>query len=183
MNFGTLIAAAVGAVIGIGSTLITDSVRARRELDQKWVDTKRLVYARFLGALAQAHSRITVAAFRNLSGEERRGAVHEAFHDDPQYSEAKSVLRELAITAPEHVYKMAAEVYERLRIVRDVLAQESVTVDYAEYEKVNTPFFAGLEALQNLMRDDLRPAIRHRHKPLLRGRITQTSETSDRNKD
>lgn len=183
MNLGTLIAAAVGAVIGVGSTPITDSVRARRELDQKWLDTKRLVYARFLVALAQAHSRITVTAFRDLSGPERRGAVHEAFHDDPQYSEAKSVLRELAITAPEHVYRMAAEVYESLRIVRDVLAQESTAVDYSEFKKVNDPFFAGLEALQNVMRDDLQPSTRHRHKALLKGWTTRTSEppaTSDR---
>lgn len=183
MNLGTLIAAAVGAVIGVGSTLITDSVRARRELDQKWIDTKRLVYARFLVALAQAHSRITVTAFRNLSGPDRREAVHRAFHDDPQYSEAKSVLREIAITAPEYVYQVAADVYERLRIVRDVLAQESVTVDYAEYRKVGGPFFASLETLQNVMRDDLQPATRHRHKPLLKGSTARSGEipgTSDK---
>ena len=82
MDFGTLVAAAVGAVIGIGSTLMTDSVRARRDLDQKWVDTKRLVYVRFLEALAQAHSRITVAALQGLAGAERRQAVHHAFHND-----------------------------------------------------------------------------------------------------
>ncbi len=96
-----------GAVIGVGSTLITDSVRARRDLDQKWADTKRLVYVRFLVALAQAHSRIKVAAFeQKLVSAEKQRAVSRAFHDDPQHAEAKAVLRELAITAPEHVYRL-----------------------------------------------------------------------------
>ena len=62
MDIGTLTAAAVGAVIGVGSTLITDSVRARRDLDQKWIETKRLVYVRFLVALAQG---CTFPAFHN----------------------------------------------------------------------------------------------------------------------
>lgn len=78
MDAGTLTAAAAGAVIGVGSTLITDSVRARRDLDQKWIETKRLVYVRFLVALTQAHSRIKVAAFENLPAPEKREllAVH-----------------------------------------------------------------------------------------------------------
>ncbi len=174
MDFGTLVAAAVGAVIGIGSTLMTDSVRARRDLDQKWVDTKRLVYVRFLEALAQAHSRITVAALQGLAGAERRQAVHHAFHNDPRYSEAKSVLRELAITAPEHVYRLAVEVYERLRVVRDVLAQPSVTVSDAEYKQASDPFFARLDDLQDVMRADLQSTTHH-HKTRRRPRTTQTS--------
>jgi hypothetical protein len=107
MDLGTLAAAAVGAVIGIGSTLITDYARARRHLDQKWLDTRRLVYVHFLEALAQAHSRIVVVAFQGLPSAERRQAVHHAIHDDPQHAEVKSVLRELAITAPDPVYRLA----------------------------------------------------------------------------
>ena len=178
MDFGTLAAAAVGAVIGVGSTLITDFVRAHRDLDQKWTDTKRLVYVRFLEALAQAHSRIIVTAMQDLSGAEKRQAIHHAFHNDPQYSEAKSVLRELAITAPDHVYRLACDVYERLRIVRDVLAQPSATVDYPEFKQANGPFFRELEVLQDVMRDDLQSARRRHHKTLLKRQADVRSEPS-----
>jgi hypothetical protein len=147
MDVGTLTAAAVGAVIGVGSTLITDSVRARRDLNQKWIETKRLVYVRFLVALAQAHSRIKVAAAEGLSAAEKQRAVSRAFHDDPQHAEAKAVLRELAITAPEHVYRHALEVYGCPRVIRDTLFQPSITAADAEYRQASKPFWAGLDTL------------------------------------
>lgn len=177
MNVGTLVAAAVGAVIGVGSTLITDFVRARRDLDQKWLETKRLVYVRFLVALAQAHSRINVAAFEQLAPAEKKNAVHRAFHDDPQNAEAKAILRELAITAPEHIYRLALEVYECLRTIRDVLFQSTITAADAKYRQANKPFWTGLETLQDVMREDLRSGTRYHRKDLLRRRATRTRET------
>jgi len=178
MNVGTLIAAAVGAVIGVGSTLITDSVRARRDLDQKWVDTKRLVYVRFLVALAQAHSRIKVAAFeQKLVPAEKQRAVSRAFHDDPQHAEAKAVLRELAITAPEHVYRLALEVYECLRVIRDVLSEPSITAVDTEYRQASKPFWTRLDTLQDVMREDLQSGARYHRKGLLRHRAIRTKET------
>jgi len=156
MDWGTLAAAALGAVFGSGATLLTDAVRARREHNREWADTKRQVYTRFLVALTQAHSRIVVAAFKDQTAEERRQAVHEAFHRDPQHAEAKSVLRELAITAPDGVYTPASQVYERLRVMRDTLAQVTLTVDDQKYDDLNRSFFTSLEELQVTMRSDLR---------------------------
>jgi hypothetical protein len=160
MSWGTLAAAALGAVFGVGTTLLADLVRSRRDLEQRWVDTKRLVYVSFLVALAQAHSRMVVAAFGGLPAPDRRQAVHQAFHSDPRHSEAKSVLRELAITAPDHVYRAAVPVYEQLRMVRDALAVQPITVDSDEYNDLTGPFFAQLESLQQVMRDDLQPTRR-----------------------
>ncbi|MBS2965297.1 hypothetical protein KGA66_19765 [Actinocrinis puniceicyclus] len=160
MAWGTLVAAALGAVIGIGSTLVTDTLRSRRELDQRWSDTKRLVYVRFLSALARAHSRMVVVAFGDLPADERRHAVHHAFHADPQHADAKSVLRELGITAPNHVYRQGLKVYGLLREVRELLAQPAITLDSEDYEPVIGAFFAQLEFLQESMRDDLQPRAR-----------------------
>ena len=162
MDWGTLAAAALGAVFGSGTTLLTDAVRARRENNREWTDTKRLVYVRFLGALAQAHSRMVVVAFQEQSLAERRQAVHHAFHSDPQHSEAKSVLRELAITAPDDIYEPAQSVYMQLRVLRDTLAQTTITVDSSEYEELSESFFIALEGLQGVMRADLRKSSRRR---------------------
>lgn len=157
MDYGTLAAAAVGAVIGIGSTLITDSIRARRDRDQKWTDTKRLVYVRLLMALTQAHSRIKVAAAEDLSAAEKQQAVSRAFHDDPHHAEAKAVLTEIAVTAPEEIHRLAVEVYECLRAIRNVLFQPAITAADEEFGLASVPFWAGIETLQRVMREDLQP--------------------------
>ncbi|GAA3589051.1 hypothetical protein GCM10022295_83280 [Streptomyces osmaniensis] len=65
MELGTLAVAVIGTVFGVGTTLITDLARSRREQDRYWNETKRAVYARFLTSLAQTHFRMIVAAFRD----------------------------------------------------------------------------------------------------------------------
>jgi hypothetical protein len=157
MELGTLAVAVVGAVFGVGTTLVTDLVRSRREQDRYWNETKRVVYARFLTSLAQAHSRMIVAAFREQSDDLRRDGVHDAFHNDPQHSDAKSLLRELAIASPDHVYQAALPVYRQLRVMRELLAAQPLRPESAEYEAVRQPFFRDLETLQKVMRDDLQP--------------------------
>jgi len=155
---GTLVAAALGAVFGVGSTLLADIVRSRRDLDERWSETKRTVYVRFLVTVTQTHGRMVVAAFSGLAEAERLRAVHDAFHTDPQHVEAQSVLRELAITAPDHVYKQADHVYTQLRELRDLLAETSAAFRSQEYDAVNEPYFELLEELQVAMRRDLQPA-------------------------
>ena len=168
MGIQTLIAAVVGAVIGVGSTLITDLVRARRDTDEKWTETKRLVYVRFLLAVTQAHSRIKVAALGDLDPTERRKAVNVAFYDDPRNAEAKSILRELAITAPDDINQLASETYQCLRAVRDVLSRPTMATDDPEYRAVSKPFWDSLGMLQAAMRDDLQPRPSHHRKQLMR---------------
>ncbi|GGV55079.1 hypothetical protein GCM10010277_54660 [Streptomyces longisporoflavus] len=157
MEWGTLAVAAVGAVFGIGATVVTDALRSRREREQRWADAKRVTYARFLAALAQAHSRMTVAAASGLDGSARVRAVHDAFLNDPQNTDPKAVLREVAITAPDHVHQVAESVYEQLRTARDLLESDAVTFEAPEYQRVIYAFFADLDVLQRLMRSDLQP--------------------------
>ncbi|MFF7736075.1 MULTISPECIES: hypothetical protein [unclassified Streptomyces] len=162
MEWGTLGVAASGALFGIGATLITDVFRSRRERDQRWADAKRVAYGRFLTALAQTHSRMTVAAARGEVGIARQQAVHDAFLSDPQHSDAKSVLREVALAAPDHVHRAAESVYEQLRSARDLLAQDGMDFATPEYQQVIRAFFADFDALQRLMRDDLQPPAERR---------------------
>ncbi|MFK0123409.1 hypothetical protein ACIQSP_08850 [Streptomyces nigra] len=157
MELGTLAVAAVGAVFGVGTTLVSDLMRSRREQQRFWNETKRVVYARFLTSLAQTHSRMIVAAFRELPDDVRRQGVHDAFHNDPQNSDAKAVLRELAIVSPDHVHQAALTVYRQLRVIRETLAAQPLRPESPEYEAVRRPFFTELENLQRVMRDDLKP--------------------------
>lgn len=157
MELGTLAVAAIGAIFGVGTTLVADLVRSRREQDRYWSETKRIVYARFLTSLAQAHSRMIGAAFNDQLDDARRNGVHGAFHNDPQNSDAKSVLRELGIVAPDRIYQEALPVYRQLRAIRELLASRPLRPESAEYEAVRQPFFRDLETLQRAMRDDLQP--------------------------
>ncbi|MEU9310038.1 hypothetical protein [Streptomyces sp. NPDC048256] len=116
-----------------------------------------MTYAKFLAALTQAHSRMTVAATSGAAGLARERAVHGAFFADPQNSDAKSVLREVAIAAPEHVYRAAEAVYQQLRSTRDLLSSEAVNFQTPEYRQAISLFFSSLDELQQIMRKDLQP--------------------------
>ncbi|MFI1284479.1 hypothetical protein ACH4U5_27675 [Streptomyces sp. NPDC020858] len=106
---------------------------------------------------------MTMAAAREEPGPVRTQAIHDAFLSDPQHSDAKSVLRELAIAAPDHIYEAAVPVYHQLRAARDLLAVDGVTFETPQYQQLVQPFFADLDSLQRLMRDDLQPPERHRN--------------------
>ncbi|MFH8894210.1 MULTISPECIES: hypothetical protein [unclassified Streptomyces] len=162
MGWGTLAVAAVGALFGIGTTLITDVLRSRRAQQQQWADTKRVAYVRFLTSLAQAHSRMTMAAAREQIGPTRTQAIHDAFLSDPQHSDAKSVLRELALAAPDQIYAAAVPVYHQLRTARDLLASDGANFETPAYKQVIQSFFADLDSLQRQMRDDLQPPASRR---------------------
>jgi hypothetical protein len=101
---------------------------------------------------------LVAAAFGALPEAERLRAVHDAFHADPQNVEALSVLREVAITAPDDIYRQAHDVYTQLRILRDLLAETSVEFRSAQYDSVNEPYHALVDVLQLMMRRDLEPA-------------------------
>lgn len=160
MNWGTLVAAAFGAIVGVGTTLLTDLVRSRRESDQRWADTKRQVYVKALVALSQTHSRMVRAAFQGLPDQERENAVHSAYHDSPLNNDSRSALRELAITASDAVLQLARPVNEQLAIIRDALAANPSSPESAAYWQLVQPYYTALEALQVAMRDDLRPTRR-----------------------
>ena len=75
------------------------------------------------------------------------------------------------------MYRIALEVYARLRTIRDVLSQPSITTAHAEYRQASKPFWAGLDTLQDVMREDLRSAVRHTRKGALRRPAARTKET------
>jgi hypothetical protein len=72
------------------------------------------------------------------------------------------VLREVALTAPDHVHQAAELVYQQLRAARDILAEDGTDFTTPEYQQVIRPFFDDLDALQRLMRDDLQPPAERR---------------------
>jgi hypothetical protein len=91
---------------------------------------------------------------------ERNNAVHRAYHDSPLHTDARSAIRELAITAPDAVFRLAGPVNDQLGIIREALATNPGRADSAEYWQLVQPYYTSLEALQVAMRNDLRPSHR-----------------------
>jgi hypothetical protein len=173
--WGTIVAVALGAVFGVGSTMLTDLLRARRDLRLQWADTRRAVYVRFAFSLSRAHSRILKAAFENSGDGTREKAVHDAYHDDPEHVSPKAAMRELAIVAPDHVYDAARRVYDCLQALRNQFAEDAaLTRGSAEYKKLNHEYREHLRALELIMRDDLKPALHSRHHSVVSGAHANT---------
>lgn len=127
-------------------------------------------------AITQTHSRIKVAALGELNAAEKLAAENGAFYNDPMHAEAKAVLRELAITAPENINRFANETYDYLRQMRNVLSRPSITTADPEYRTASKPFLSSLGALQDAMRDDLRPGPRHHRKHVLSREVNRPRE-------
>ncbi|MFF5143082.1 hypothetical protein ACFY6U_25700 [Streptomyces sp. NPDC013157] len=154
-QWGTLAVAVLGAMSGIAATLMTDSVRSRREAAHRRDEHRRSTYVRYLNALERTHSRMTIAAFQPGSRGRRDFAVHQAFHNDPQHADPKSLLSELEIIASEPVAVAARAVLQQLRQVRDTLATRDFDAESEEYQEAMQPYREGLAELKRVMRGDV----------------------------
>lgn len=137
-----------GAIVGVGSALLAERLRWRRERDEQWTQQRRTVYQGFLMASSRAHSEMRASALRvGLSESERFGEIHRAIDGSQlwQYRQA------LSLTAPSRIVALAAEVTQALEAIRDLLIRDpSITGDR----------FLHLRAMYWLKNADLREAMR-----------------------
>jgi len=67
MEWTTLLATLLGAAIAMGTSLLVESRRDRRDLAAEWRRTQRDLYADFLTSLAQARSSSGIPSTRARS--------------------------------------------------------------------------------------------------------------------
>lgn len=156
MTWGTLMATALGGIIGIGSTVFIDISRARRDRDSRSFEYKRSTYVRFVGSLMNTYTRMVQTAYSGVTQPERRAAVHEAFHGGIDDVNAGTAFRELAVSAPEPVLHYARECFEELRRLRNQLADSEALYQGEGYVNFSGAFFERVEELQTALRADLR---------------------------
>jgi hypothetical protein len=153
MNWGTLLSTLIGAVIGVGSTLLADRVRWRRELERQAKESRRELYARFLTALNEATEALWVVGLgdRRVDGPESlaevlRGQVHR--------SGLYSYREQIMILAPPAVLREADLATDRVREYRDVLISGHAAGSAEEGSAMHA-YTAALKALRQVMRADL----------------------------
>ncbi|MFJ6987643.1 MULTISPECIES: hypothetical protein [unclassified Streptomyces] len=140
----------IGAVIGVGSTLLADRFRWRRERQAQDRDSRRQAYAAFMGALSDVYSRLHETARATRPPEETSTAAHEIFTAAQLYP----LRYELALIAPWDVMDPTNEAFWRARDLRDTVAS-GAGPDTPEFRTHVGAYLKATEKAQTAMRRDL----------------------------
>ncbi|WP_159843073.1 hypothetical protein [Nocardia sp. CY41] len=141
-----------GAVLGAGSTMLVETIRARRERSVRLEDTRRQAYVKYLTALTQTDNAMQALAIGRSSPLDRAEAT-AAFRSN----HLVAAIYELELFAPKSVCDNAWLAYGRLKDIRETLITQSVTIERAgagspEWRAVHEPFLAALKQLRESMR-------------------------------
>ncbi|WP_280402440.1 hypothetical protein [Nocardia carnea] len=141
-----------GALLGAGSTMMVETLRARRERVGRLEETRRQVYVKTLTALTQTDTALQALAIEGPTPLGRAEAT-AAFRSH----DLVATIYELELIAPEPVSDSAWEVYRRLRDIREMLIARPVVVERAgagspEWQAVHNPFLTALDGLRGAMR-------------------------------
>jgi hypothetical protein len=141
--FGTVL----GAVIALGSTLLVEGRRERREDRIERRKTRQEVYSRYLAAHAEARTQLRVLSLSPDLTDEDRG--HRAF---TAYAACYTSRYELAVLAPQSVLTPAKAFERRAKDLRDLVIAS--TYVHTREERMRD-YLDAMALLQMAMRNDL----------------------------
>ncbi|MFI7415134.1 hypothetical protein ACIBU0_41515 [Streptomyces sp. NPDC049627] len=156
MGWLTLISTLSGGVLGVGSTLVVESVRNRRDQRLRHAELRRTAYVRYLTALTETETALQTLAL-SRSTPIASSDVVAAFRS----TGVIAARYELFLVAPAVVYDAAREAYDLLRAMRVAIATTTVVVgdESAEWQALHTPYDISLRKLRDAMRNSLGPAF------------------------
>jgi hypothetical protein len=141
----------IGAVVGVGSTIIADRFRWNRDEHRGRLRTRREVYTEFLVALSVAHDNLqAVAISEDLDPDARPGRLHLVVNDSGLWRARQT----LSLVAPRSILDRAEEVTEALEHVKEALTAD-LTIFSDAYSKTRADFWRANAELRQLMREDL----------------------------
>ncbi|MFD9777101.1 hypothetical protein [[Kitasatospora] papulosa] len=144
MEWLTLVGTLSGGVLGVGSTLLVESARARRERGIRLAQTQREAYLRYLTALTETEAALLTIS-QPASGPELISA-YRAHQILPTYYE-------LLLAAPPAVCEAARDAYSGLRAIRDAIAATGLTAGPSdEWQAVHVPYDSAVRELRIVMR-------------------------------
>jgi succinyl-CoA synthetase alpha subunit len=156
MGWLTLISTLSGGVLGVGSTLVVEAVRTKRDQRLRHAELRRTAYVRYLTALTEAETALQTLALSRPTPVPRSEVV-EAFRS----TGVIAARYELFLVAPPTVYDAAREAYDLLRALRVAIATTNVEVgdNSSEWRALHTPYDTALRHLRVAMRDSLGPSF------------------------
>ncbi|MFF8599439.1 hypothetical protein ACF065_26475 [Streptomyces sp. NPDC015232] len=148
MDWGPLLGTALGALVGVGSTLIVDRVRWRRDQTARQRDVKRQLYGEYLAALMRTRNHLKDIASSSLDAEDRALQARETFREGGAYE----LRYQVSLTGSRVVAERSDESLRRLRDVRNQI-QEGATG--ADLKEAYHALISAIKALRDAMRSDL----------------------------
>ncbi|MGW1806670.1 hypothetical protein [Streptomyces sp. NPDC002078] len=133
MEWTALAGTGLGAVVGVGSTLLADRVRWRRETGERDRRERRELYVACLTKYRLAYEAMHTAAGAHRDGpaDRRETAVREAF----RASGCDEVRENLLICAPKEMTAVVEDVYASLRKLLEVFAAGDPALDTPEFQE------------------------------------------------
>ncbi|MER5433187.1 hypothetical protein [Streptomyces sp. NPDC002588] len=151
MEWTTLAATGLGALVGVGSTLLADRVRWRRDLAERTRQERKEIYVTCLTKYRQAYEDMYAAARHPPAGAGREAAVREAF----RASGCDEVRESALICAPQELSDVIEGVYETLRELLEILALGEPPLDSPAFQEHRLRHGQAVWAARAAMRSDL----------------------------
>jgi hypothetical protein len=151
VDWGTLIGTALGAVVGVGSTVLAERSRWKREFATRELSVRRQLYGDYLAALSRTRNELRgLARSPSVAAGERARLAGESFRSGGAYE----LRYQMAITAPEPVAEPSERALRALRDLHDRLEAGDIHTDESWVE-CHEAFTTAMTALQAAMRADL----------------------------
>lgn len=155
----------IGGLLGIGSTLVVDRVRWRRDQHQQLTDARRVAYVRFVTAAIE-----TEGALHHLAAT-ATGTLDQISAMEVWREHKLALCREeLRLIAPPAIVDAAQHVHDRLVDLRNALTTSKITVGVkgnpgsSEWLAVYEPFAAAVWNLRELLRSDVQGSYRRQQR-------------------
>ena len=153
MDWTTLAATALGAFIGVGSTLVADRVRWRRDQADRTRQERRRIYVTALTTYRLAYEDMREATV-TADGRERAAAVRQAFRSSGCDEARESAL----LCAPQEMADVLEAVYGTLRDLQTAFATGDPALDSAAMQERRLKHAEAVWAARAAIREDLEKA-------------------------
>lgn len=147
-----LLTTVLGAVIGVGATLVADLTRASRSQREGDRASKRQAYGDYLAALSLTRHNLRVAARSSVASvDDRARLAFDAFKDAKAYE----MRYQVALVAPDQVIEASTSAFNALRSLRDLVEGGGGTHDDPAYRAAQDQWANRFAELRHRMRSDL----------------------------
>lgn len=151
VDWGTLAGTALGAILGVSTTLLAERSRWQREHSARERAVRQQLYAEYLGALSLTTHRLRDLKRSNgLTREERMEQAGEILGSTNAYH----LRYQMLIIAPEHLGNTADQAFMRLRDLRDRFDEPDIGADPG-WPSAMDALDGALNALRTAMRSDV----------------------------
>ena len=161
MEWMTLAGTGLGAIVGVGSTLVADHTRWRRDAIDRSRQERKDIYIACLTTFRQAHEAMRAVATGDQREPQGAAAVDARVREAFRASGCNEARESAVICVPPELVSAIQVAYLSLRTIRDVLASGS-PLDSAPYQDARREHRRATRSAQAQMRIDLGSSRRAR---------------------